>query len=460
MQIDMARFVSIDRDTPMLLPPDLRDWVPPGHLVHFIIDAIESIDTTSSQINHRGTGHEQYPPAMLLALLVYSYCTGTFSSRQIEASSHSDVAVRFLCANTHPDHDTLCTFRRKNHALLQQAFAQILEMAARCGVLKVGQVTVAIDGTKVLANASKHSAVGYAGAERQLQSLQGEIDELLTKAEQADSTPLQEGLTIPEELQRRHERMAALRQARAEMELRAQARIGAETAEYQAKVAKRQSMRDNGKKPRGREPKPPTATPKSTDQVNFTDSASRIMPTKDGFQQCYNAQAGVDTDSRLIVGERVSQSPNDKQELAPDLQAVQKHVRPATVLVDNGFASQEAIEKLEAQNPGLQILAAMGREPHGRSIRQLEQHPEPEAPPPTADFTTRMKHRTSTTAGRALYGLRKQTVEPVIGIIKAAMGFRRFSMRGHEKAGLEWTLVCLAYNLKRLHILGATPKPA
>jgi hypothetical protein len=264
--------------------------------------------------------------------------------------------------------------------------------------LKVGQVTVAIDGTKILANASKHSAVSYAGAERQLQSLQGEIDELLAKAEQADSTPLQEGLTIPEELQRRHERMAALRQARAEMELRAQARIGAETAEYQAKVAKREAMRENGKKPRGREPKPPGATPKSTDQVNFTDPESRIMPTKDGFQQCYNAQAGVDTDSRLIVGEGVSQSPNDKQELAPDLQAVQKHVRPATVLVDNGFASQEAIEKLEAQNPGLQILAAMG--------------------------------------------------------------FRRFSMRGDEKAGLEWTLVCLAYNLKRLHILGATPKPA
>jgi transposase len=131
MQIDMARFVSIDRDTPMLLPRDLRDWVPPGHLVHFLIDAIESIDTASAQINHRGTGHEQYPPAMLLALLVYSYCSGTFSSRQIEASTHSDVAVRFLCANTHPDHDTLCTFRRKNSALLQHAFAQILELAAR-----------------------------------------------------------------------------------------------------------------------------------------------------------------------------------------------------------------------------------------------------------------------------------------------------------------------------------------
>jgi transposase len=193
----MARFVNIDRDTPMLLPPDLRDWIPSDHLVHFVIDAIESIDTPCAQINHRGTGNEQYPPAMLLALLVYSYCTGQFSSRQIERASHSDVAVRFLCANTHPDHDTLCTFRRKNGALLQRAFAQILEMAARCGVFKVGQVTVAIDGTKVLANASKHAAVSYGHAEQKLQELDLEIQELLAKAEQADSAPLQEGLTIP-----------------------------------------------------------------------------------------------------------------------------------------------------------------------------------------------------------------------------------------------------------------------
>lgn len=330
-----------------------------------------------------------------------------------------------------------------------------MELAARCKFLKVGQVTVAIDGTKILANASKHSAVSYAGAERQLQSLQGEIDELLAKAEQADSTPLQEGLTIPEELQRRHERMAALRQARAEMELRAQARIGAETAEYQAKVAKREAMRENGKKPRGREPKPPGATPKSTDQVNFTDPESRIMPTKDGFQQCYNAQAGVDTDSRLIIGQRVSQSPNDKQELADDLKVVKENAEPAAVLVDSGFVSKAVIEKIEAENPGLQVLAAMERQPHGRTIKQLEKQPDPEPPGADADFATRMKHRTTTAAGRALYKLRQQTVEPVFGIIKEAMKFRRFSMRGHAKASTEWNLVCLAYNLKRLHILGA-----
>jgi transposase len=218
VQFDMAKFVNIDCDTPMLLPPDMRDWVPSNHLVHFMIDAIESVDTSMAQINHRGTGSEQYPPAMLLALLVYSYCTGMFSSRQIERSSHTDVAVRFVCADTHPDHDTICTFRRNNGALLQRAFAQILEMAAQCGVLKVGQVTVAIDGTKVLANASKPAAVSYGHAEQKLNDLEMEIKELLAKAEQADSTPLQDGLTIPDEVQRREERQAALRRAKVEME--------------------------------------------------------------------------------------------------------------------------------------------------------------------------------------------------------------------------------------------------
>ena len=165
----MAKFVTIDRDTPMLLPPDMRDWIPSNHLVHFVIDAIEAVDTSCAQVNHRGTGNEQYPPTMLLALLVYSYCVGMFSSRQIERASHTDVAVRLLCANTHPDHDTICAFRRKNGTLLHSAFAQILEMAGRCGVLKVGQVTVAIYGTKILANASKHAAVSYGYAEKRIE---------------------------------------------------------------------------------------------------------------------------------------------------------------------------------------------------------------------------------------------------------------------------------------------------
>jgi transposase len=459
-----TRFVNIDRDTPMLLPPDLRDWVPSSHLVHFVIDAMEAVDTRACPVNSRGTGSAQYPPSMLLALLVYSYATGVFSSRQIERTSHENVAVRLLCADTHPDHDTLCSFRRDNAALLKSVFAQILEMAARCKVLKVGNITLAIDGSKVLANASKHAAVSYAHAEQTMQLLDQEIAQLLAKAEDADAVPLQDGLSIPDEVQRRQERKALLANAKAEMEARAFARAQTEQTDYEAKMAAREAQREQGRKPRGREPQPPDPTPGPKDQFNFTDPTSRIMPTKDGFQQAYNAQAGVDTDSRLIVGPRVSDAPNDKNQLEPDLAAAQAHVQPSTVLIDSGFVSEVAIKAAETDPQGhptaVRILAAMQRESHGRSVAQLEQHDDPPAPAPDAPFAEQMRHRTATAAGCALYKLRQQTVEPVFGIIKAAMGFRRFSLRGLEKVNLEWDLVCLAYNVRRLHILKINPQAA
>ena len=441
----------------MLLPPDLRDWVAADHLVHFVIDAMESVDTRLAVVNQRGTGSEQYPPAMLLALLIYSYATGVFSSRQIERSTYENVAVRLLCANTHPDHDTLCVFRRKNAALLTHAFAQVLELAATCDVLKVGALTVAIDGTKVLANASKHAAVSHAHAEQKLRELDLEIAELMAKAEQADAVPLQDGPTIPDEIRRRAERKAKLARAKAEIEARAHARFVAEQAEHAEKLARREALQAEGKKPRGRPPEPPSPEPGEKDQVSFTDKESRIMPTKDGFQQAYNAQAGVDTDSRLIVGARVSQAPNDKQQLVPTLGAVCEHVGPAHVLVDSGFVSEAAVTQAERERPGLCVLAALIREPHGRTVAQLEKREDPPEPAANAPFAERMRRRTATTAGRALYKLRQQTVEPVFGIIKEAMGFRRFSLRGHKKVSLEWDLVCLAYNVKRLHRLGAAP---
>ncbi len=459
--MDMIRYVNIDRDTPLLLPPDLRDWVPADHLVHFVIDAVEAIDTRAAPVNERGTGSEQYPPGLLLGLLVYSYATGMFSSRQIERASYENVAVRLLCADTHPDHDTLCTFRRKNGPLLTHAFAQILELSARCGVRKVGQVTVAIDGTKILANASKHAAVSHGHAEKTLRTLDLEIAALLAKAEQADATPLQDGLTIPAEVQRRHERKAQLQRAKAEMEARAHARFQAEQAEHAATLARRaETTRATGKAPRGRAPQAPDPAPQPTDQVNFTDPDSRIMKTTDGFQQAYNAQAGVETASRLIVGPRVSQAPNDKRELVPDVAALLRHVAPDTLLIDSGFVSAAAVTAVELATPGLTILAALQRAPHGRTVAQLEKRPDPPAPPPAASFAERLGHRTATAAGRALYKLRQQTVEPVFGIIKAVLGFRRFSLRGLANVTLEWELVCLAYNLKRLHRLGAALRPA
>lgn len=257
----MVKFMNIGRDTPLLLPPDLRDWVAKDHLVHFVIDAMDSVDTSLAVVNERGAGSRQYPPAMLLALLVYSYATGVFSSRQIERSTYENVAVRLLCADTHPDHDTLCVFRRKNAAPLSRAFARVLGLAASCGVLKVGAVTVAIDRTKVLANASKHAAVSHGHAGQTLRELDLEIAELMAKAEQADATPLQDGLTIPDEIQRRQERKARLARAKAEIEARAHARFVAEQADYTEKPARREALQAEGKPARGRPPGRPRRRP-------------------------------------------------------------------------------------------------------------------------------------------------------------------------------------------------------
>jgi transposase len=456
-----ARFVNIDHDTPLLLPPDLRQWVPRDHLVHFLMDAVAELDLTGVRVNERGTGDAQYPPRLLLGLLLYSYATGVFASRQIEAATYDRVAVRLLCADTHPDHDTICTFRRENRELLARSFAQVIELSARCGVLKVGGITVAIDGTKVLASASKHAAVSHGRAGELMRELDLEIEELLRKAEDADSTPLDDGLSIPEEVQRRQQRKAQLARARAEIEARAQARAALECAEYERKLAARDATRAAGKKPRGQEPQPPSAAPGPQDQVNFTDPESRIMPVSGGgFEQCYNAQAAVEVESRLIVGQRVSDAPNDKQQLVPSLAAVVPAAGPvAEVLIDSGFVSEAAVRAAETgadgRPTGVRVLAAMGRERHGRRVRDLEKKTDPPAPDPTAPWAEQMAHRVATKAGRARYKLRQQTVEPIFGILKAVLGFRSFRLRSLAGAATEWTLVTLAYNLRRLHRLGA-----
>lgn len=462
-----ARYIIVDHDTPLLLPPDLREWVPENHLVHFVMDAVEQLDLGAAKVNERGTGDAQYPPGMLLALLIYSYATGMFSSRAIERASYENVAVRLLCGDTHPDHDTLCAFRRRNGELLSGSFAQVIEMAARCGVLKVGGITVAIDGTKIMANASKHAAVSYERAGQKLQELDLEIAELMKKAEAADATPLDDGLSIPEEVQRRVQRKAKLAAARAEMEARALARAQVERADYERKLAERAAKREAGKKPRGKEPRPPIGTPEAKDQVNFTDAESRIMKAGSGqhFEQAYNAQAAVEIESRLIVGAPVVNAPNDKEQLAPTLAAIVAQAGPvAEVLIDSGFVSEQAVKQIEqradGQPTGVRVLAAVKREAHGRTVAQLEKRNDPPAPPPDAPFLEQMAHRVATKAGRQRYRQRQQTVEPVFGIIKEALGFRRFSLRGLAKVRLEWTLVTLAYNLKRLFNLQTRLSPA
>jgi transposase len=458
-----TRFVSIDRETPLLLPPDLRDWVPASHLVHFVLDAVAALDLRQVKVNERGTGSEQYPPPMMLALLIYSYATGTFSSRRIEQSTYDSVPVRLLTADTHPDHDTICTFRRENQGLLSESFVKVLQLAQQVNVLQFGQITVAVDGTKVLAHASKHSAVSYERAGEMIAQLELEVQQLLAKAEQADATPLQDGLTIPDEITRRQERKAALAQARAEIEARAQVRYTAQLAEHEQKLAERAAKKERGEKVGGQPPQPPTPTPEPGEQYNFTDPESRIMKAGNGnhFEQSYNAQAAVEVESRLIVGERVSPAPNDKQELVPTLAAIPTAAGTlAAALVDSGFFSAAAVQQIERSEAGPTVYAALDKTGHHRSVADLEKRPDPESPAAEASIAEVMRHRLRTTAGKALYKLRQQTVEPVFGIIKAVLGFRQFHLRGRAKVSLEWTLVCLAYNLKRLHRLGAGLKLA
>jgi len=452
-----CRLKQLDRDTPLLMPPDLRDWIPADHIVHFLIDAVDRLPACSFLLNHRGTGEDQYPPRMMLTLLIYCYATGRFSSRKIEEATYSDVVVRYICGgDLHPDHDTLCTFRRKNRKLFEQAFVDVLLYAKETRLIKnVG--TISIDGTKINANASKHSAVSYKHAGDQIEMLRNEVAELSAKAEQTDSAPLDDGLSIPEEIVRREDRIERLNEARRIIEERYAVEREAKQAEYEQKVQTREQQRKNGKKPQGKEPPDKM-------QYNFTDSQSRIMKAGNGqhFEQAYNAQAAVETDSLLIVGQLVTDAPNDKEQLNPVLDSIPEQVLDVeNVLADTGYYSEAAVKKAEADN-GPDVYCAVEKTGHHRTVSDLEKKAPPAPPAPEAGMKEQMRYRLKTEKGQALYKQRKQTVEPVFGVIKEVLGFRRFSMRGKEKAETEWCLICLSYNLKKLFTLkrGVCPEKA
>lgn len=450
-----VRLKNMDRDTPLLMPPDLRDWVPDDHIVHFLIDAVNKLPESSFLFNHRGTGDAQYPPRMVLVLLIFCYATGRFSSREIEAATYSDVIVRYICGgDLHPDHDTICTFRRKNRDLFERAFVEVLLMASEIGGLnKIGAVSV--DGTKIKANASKHSAVSYKRAGEQIEMLQKEVSELTAKAEQRDRVPLDDGLSIPEEIVRREDRIESLEKARDVIEKRYAKERDEKQAEYEKKVSKREEQRRAGKTPRGKDPSPPPEEPPDKMQYNFTDPDSRIMKAGTGshFEQAYNAQAAVDAETYLIVSQLITDAPNDKQQLNPVIESIPAGtVTPAIILADTGYFSDAAVKEAETDN-GPTVLCAIEKTGHHRTIADLEK--KPPFDPPSADATIKeqMKQRLKTPEGKACYNLRKQTVEPVFGIIKEVLGFRRFSMRGKDMAETEWSLVCLSYNLKKLFTL-------
>jgi hypothetical protein len=386
--------------------------------------------------------------------LVYGYATGVHSSRKIERACHDSVAFRFIAANTQPDHDSIASFRRRFLPQIEALFVQVLVLAREMKCLKLGNI--ALDGTKIAANASKHKALSWDHANKIEAQLREEVQLLLKLAEESDSRPVNDGLDVPAEIARREQRLGAIAQAKVKIEQRARERQAVEQQEYEAKCAKRQGQRDEGKKPRGPDPEPPLSEPKGGDQVNLTDEESRIMPTsRGGFEQSYNAQAAVDTETMLVVIQHVSQAPNDKREIKPVLDKIsalpESLGQVSSLLADTGYFSAANVLACEAQL--IEPMLSMKRESH--HIPVLQRFSADTPAPETQDPVVKMAHRLGTQQGRALYGLRKQTVEPVFGIIKRVMGWSQMSMRGLEKARGEWSLVTMAWNIKRLHVLRA-----
>ena len=449
----MSNFRPIDRQTGFLLPPSVDEWLPEKHLARFVVEVIDGLDLRVMRGSYRGSGSASYPPSLLLGILVYGYATGVFSSRKLERASYDSVAFRFIAANQHPDHDTIAAFRRRFLQEIEGLFVQVLAVAREMGVLKMG--TVALDGTKIHANASRHSALSYEHAGRIEAQLKAEVADLLAKAEAADRADLPDGLSIPDELARREERLAKLAEARAKIEARARERFERERTEHEAKLAARAAKAEaTGRKPRGRPPEPPVEGPRPTDQVNLTDEQSRIMPVAGGgFEQCYNAQAAVAAGSLLVVAADVVQAPNDKQQLAPmlgKLAALPEDLgKPETLLADTGYFSAANVQACGAA--GIEPLIALGREAHHPSLSERFAEAPPAPDDPTA--VEAMAHRLKTLEGRKLYAQRKHTPEPVFGIIKSVLGFRQFLLRGLDHVRGEWNLVTMAWNLKRMFVL-------
>ena len=444
----MSKFVQADRDQPCLLPPDLRDWLPEDDLAHVVLEAVERVPLEHFKVNVRGTGSAQYHPRMMLALLMYCYANGMFSSRRIERATYRDIGVRFITANGHPDHDTLCAFRRQNLSAISERFLQVLRLAKELKLLKVGKVRV--DGTKMKASASRRRSIRYDRAQALREQWQGEIEGLLNQAEKADSGGEDDPQQLPEELARREKLKAQRDSACDRLESRAKERAASEQAEYQRKVAAREKRKGRRK---GKRITPPKEEPKGSEHVNLTDADSHLMRnnTRSGYQPCYNAQAVVDAEGRQwVLSRRVSQSASDSNEWVADVQAIAGRVgTPSHVLADNGYANGEEVAALSDR--GMEVLVAVGSEDRRcqNDLRPVTE-PKPEAEL-KAPWLVQMREKMALDGNRAMYRLRKPTVEPVFGVIKQAMGFRQFLLRGEEKVAGEWELLLLAYNCKGLH---------
>ena len=445
-------YLSFNRQQAYLLPPSIDEWLPQEHLARFIIEIVKELDLSNIHKAYGGQGGSKaYHPEVLLSLLFYGYAIGVFSSRKIERATYDSVAFRYIAANTHPDHDTIATFRKRFLSELESLFVQILMVAQSAGFLNVGKVS--LDGTKIKANASKHKALSYAYANKLQEQLEAEVRTLMQKAEVADNEDANDGMDIPKELLRREERLKVIKEATAQIEQRAKERYEKEKALYDEKMQKREEKEKlSGKKPKGKLPQEPVNEPKPTDQINLTDDESRIMKTSGGgFEQCYNAQASVEHDSRLIVHQHVTQNTNDKQEIAPTLNWFTNYpeLKPPSLLADAGYFSEHNIHQCEDNKVTPYI--SFGKDQHNQPLEKRFKVEEPLPENPTV--VEKMKHRLQTKEGKEIYALRKSSVEPVFGVIKHVIGFRQFMLRGFEKAKGEWNLICIAYNLKRLHTM-------
>ena len=431
----MENLVQVDRQTPFLMPQDLKDWLPKNHIVHFIIDTVEAVSPkVSFHLNKRGSGSKQFNPEMMMELLIYSYCTKRFSSYAIEKATYTDIPTMYITAMEHPDHNTINNFRKNNREAFKKVFTQLLLLAQTTGLMKkIG--TISVDGTKIHANASKHKAVSYKYAKEQIEKYEKEVDEILKEAEKIDNT--ENDVNLPEEIALREKRISVLKNAVKQME------------ETQKEMIQKKM------------PKEPENKVDDKAQVNFTDSESRIMKfgNSNNFEQSYNLQAAVDTDSKMIVGTYPTQKCNDKAELKNCVESVPEELEKEEnvfVCADTGYFSSSLIEETEKEHPDVKVICATEREPHGKTVKQIfEKLPErlPEEKSGETMSKEKMRTRLKTQEGQKIYSKRKTSVEPVFGIIKRVMGFRQFLMRGLENIGIEWDLVTISYNVSRMYAL-------
>ena len=433
----------------------LGEALPDDHLARFVVDIVGQLDLRPIYAGYKALGAPAFAPEILLGLVFYGYVTGVFSSRKIEKATYENLGFRFVASGFHPDHDTIASFRKTFLPEIEDLFVEILLLAQLAGILKLGNLS--LDGSKIHADASKSHAVSYKRLIELEAQLKAEVAKLLLLGEQADQGEmvLPDALVIGDEIGIRQKRLEKLAEAKKVLEARAQERYAAEQADYQAKLHEREEKAgQNGRKPGGKPPKPPEPGPRDKDQYNFTDPDSHIMKngSNNGFDQHYNAQVAVTQEGpMLIVATSLSNHPNDKQEALPTLDAISPRLGQAkAAALDNGFYSEDNIAGM--QQRGIEPYIATGRESHYKSVDSLLEAL-PEAPPETASPKEKMAYKLRTDIGQAIYRLRKSTVEPVIGIIKEILGFRQFSLRGLRAAAGEWSLVCLAFNLKRMHVL-------